>query len=277
MLTALDRQVELAVHIKGALNNGCTVDEIRETLLQTAVYCGVPAAIEAFRTAERCWTLSRPRRLAARPTAPRCADSAVAADGAAAANGLRPGPPPTARRWMHEPGRIRPGLRRPGCDGRADRRAAAGAPWPAGGASTPAPRPCAAGRGGRGGLRLARGGGRRGRDGVPQPSRPGGDARGRRRPRRTAARAARSGTWSTCPLPAPRSRLSSAASLDAAKVGYLDAPVSGGPAGAAEGRLTVMAAAGRRCSPRSARCSTRSPARSSWSATSRARASWSRF
>ncbi|HEY2263920.1 MAG TPA: carboxymuconolactone decarboxylase family protein [Streptosporangiaceae bacterium] len=53
MLTALDRQTELAVHIKGALNNGCTVDEIRETLLQTAVYCGVPAAIEAFRTAER--------------------------------------------------------------------------------------------------------------------------------------------------------------------------------------------------------------------------------
>jgi 4-carboxymuconolactone decarboxylase len=52
MLTALDRQTELAVHIKGALNNGCTVDEIRETLLHTAVYCGVPAAIEAFRTAE---------------------------------------------------------------------------------------------------------------------------------------------------------------------------------------------------------------------------------
>jgi len=53
MLTALDRQPELAVHIKGALNNGCTLDEIRETLLHTAVYCGVPAAIEAFRTAER--------------------------------------------------------------------------------------------------------------------------------------------------------------------------------------------------------------------------------
>jgi hypothetical protein len=52
MLTALDRQVELAVHIKGALNNGCTVDEIRETLLRTAVYCGVPAAIEAFPPAE---------------------------------------------------------------------------------------------------------------------------------------------------------------------------------------------------------------------------------
>jgi 4-carboxymuconolactone decarboxylase len=52
MLTALDRQTELAVHIKGALNNGCTVEEIRETLLHTAVYCGVPAAIEAFRTAE---------------------------------------------------------------------------------------------------------------------------------------------------------------------------------------------------------------------------------
>jgi 4-carboxymuconolactone decarboxylase len=52
MLTAMDRQHELGLHIKGALNNGCTVDEIREALLQTAVYCGVPAAIEAFRTAE---------------------------------------------------------------------------------------------------------------------------------------------------------------------------------------------------------------------------------
>jgi 4-carboxymuconolactone decarboxylase len=52
MLTALDRQAELGVHIRGALNNGCTLDEIRETLLQTAVYCGLPAALEAFRTAE---------------------------------------------------------------------------------------------------------------------------------------------------------------------------------------------------------------------------------
>jgi 4-carboxymuconolactone decarboxylase len=52
MLTALDRQRELGTHIRGALNNGCTIEEIQETLLHTAVYCGVPAAIEAFRTAE---------------------------------------------------------------------------------------------------------------------------------------------------------------------------------------------------------------------------------
>jgi 4-carboxymuconolactone decarboxylase len=52
MLTALNRQHELAAHVRGAITNGCTIDEIRETLLQTAVYCGVPAALEAFRTAE---------------------------------------------------------------------------------------------------------------------------------------------------------------------------------------------------------------------------------
>lgn len=51
MLTALNRQAELALHLRGALANGCTPLEIREVLLQTAIYCGVPAAIEAFRTA----------------------------------------------------------------------------------------------------------------------------------------------------------------------------------------------------------------------------------
>ena len=53
MLTALNRLHELAAHVRGAINNGCTVDEIREVLLQTAIYCGVPAALESFRTAER--------------------------------------------------------------------------------------------------------------------------------------------------------------------------------------------------------------------------------
>ena len=38
--------------MRGALRNGCTVEEIRETLLQAAVYCGVPAAVDAFRTAQ---------------------------------------------------------------------------------------------------------------------------------------------------------------------------------------------------------------------------------
>lgn len=51
MLTALNRQHELGVHVRGALVNGATTDEIRGVLLQTAVYCGVPAALEAFRTA----------------------------------------------------------------------------------------------------------------------------------------------------------------------------------------------------------------------------------
>lgn len=52
MLTALNRSHELAVHVRGAIRNGCTVEEIQETLLQTAIYCGVPAAMEAFRVAE---------------------------------------------------------------------------------------------------------------------------------------------------------------------------------------------------------------------------------
>ena len=52
MLCALNRQHELALHVGGALRNGCTVEEIREVLIQAAVYCGVPASLEAFRTAE---------------------------------------------------------------------------------------------------------------------------------------------------------------------------------------------------------------------------------
>jgi 4-carboxymuconolactone decarboxylase len=51
MLTALNRPHELRLHVRGALNNGCTREEIRETLLQAAVYCGIPAALDAFRNA----------------------------------------------------------------------------------------------------------------------------------------------------------------------------------------------------------------------------------
>jgi 4-carboxymuconolactone decarboxylase len=51
MLTALNRPHELKLHVRGALNNGCTREEIREVLLQAAIYCGVPAAIDAFRSA----------------------------------------------------------------------------------------------------------------------------------------------------------------------------------------------------------------------------------
>lgn len=51
MLTALGKQHELKGHVRGALNNGATVQEIQEVLLHAAVYCGVPASVEAFRTA----------------------------------------------------------------------------------------------------------------------------------------------------------------------------------------------------------------------------------
>jgi 4-carboxymuconolactone decarboxylase len=53
LLTALNRNHELAVHVRGAITNGCTTQEIQEVLLQTAVYCGAPAALESFRVAER--------------------------------------------------------------------------------------------------------------------------------------------------------------------------------------------------------------------------------
>ena len=56
MLTALNRRHELTVHLKGALNNGVTPEEILETLLQAAVYCGVPAGMDAFRAAEAVLT-----------------------------------------------------------------------------------------------------------------------------------------------------------------------------------------------------------------------------
>lgn len=51
MLTALGKQNELKGHVRGALNNGSTAAEIQEVLLHATVYCGVPAAVEAFRTA----------------------------------------------------------------------------------------------------------------------------------------------------------------------------------------------------------------------------------
>ena len=51
MLTALNRGPELRLHINGALNNGLSKEDIREVFLQAAIYCGVPAAVEAFRIA----------------------------------------------------------------------------------------------------------------------------------------------------------------------------------------------------------------------------------
>lgn len=52
MLTALNRPNQLRSHLDGAVNNGCTLEEIQEILLQAAVYCGLPAAVDAFRIAE---------------------------------------------------------------------------------------------------------------------------------------------------------------------------------------------------------------------------------
>ena len=53
MLAALGRSEEFALHFRGAIRNGCTREELRETLLQIAVYCGMPAAVESFRIARR--------------------------------------------------------------------------------------------------------------------------------------------------------------------------------------------------------------------------------
>ncbi|GAS99338.1 4-carboxymuconolactone decarboxylase [Mycolicibacterium canariasense] len=53
MLTALNRMHELGVHVRGAINNGVTPAQIQEVLIQSAIYVGVPAALESFRVAER--------------------------------------------------------------------------------------------------------------------------------------------------------------------------------------------------------------------------------
>jgi 4-carboxymuconolactone decarboxylase len=51
MLTALGKSHELKGHVRGALNNGATKEELQEVLLHAAIYCGVPAAVEGFRAA----------------------------------------------------------------------------------------------------------------------------------------------------------------------------------------------------------------------------------
>ncbi|KIV77347.1 4-carboxymuconolactone decarboxylase [Exophiala sideris] len=53
MLCALNRMTELAVHVRGAVNNGVTELEIRETLMQVAAYCGLPAGLEGVRVAQK--------------------------------------------------------------------------------------------------------------------------------------------------------------------------------------------------------------------------------
>ena len=56
MMVALNRSDELRMHLRAALNNGVTRDEIKEVLLQTAIYCGVPAANSAFHLAQEVFS-----------------------------------------------------------------------------------------------------------------------------------------------------------------------------------------------------------------------------
>ena len=51
MLSALNRPAEFKLHFRAALGNGCTLDELKDTLLQIAIYCGLPAGVGAFRLA----------------------------------------------------------------------------------------------------------------------------------------------------------------------------------------------------------------------------------
>lgn len=56
MLTALNRAAEIKLHVRGAINNGVTVDEIKEVLLHATVYCGIPAGLDAFKAANEVLT-----------------------------------------------------------------------------------------------------------------------------------------------------------------------------------------------------------------------------
>lgn len=62
LLAALGKQHELKGHVRGALNNGATAKEIQEVLLHTSIYCGVPTAVDAFRSAAE--VIDGPKKLA---------------------------------------------------------------------------------------------------------------------------------------------------------------------------------------------------------------------
>lgn len=53
IIAALNRAAEFELHVRGAIRNGCTPEEIRDTLIQVAVYAGIPAGVEAFRIARK--------------------------------------------------------------------------------------------------------------------------------------------------------------------------------------------------------------------------------
>ena len=56
IIATLNRAAEFEIHVRGALRNGCTPEEIRDTLIQVAVYAGIPAGVEAFRIAKKVLT-----------------------------------------------------------------------------------------------------------------------------------------------------------------------------------------------------------------------------
>ena len=56
MISALNRPHEVKMHVKGALNNGLSKDDIKEVFLQVAIYCGVPAGVDSFRIAKEVFT-----------------------------------------------------------------------------------------------------------------------------------------------------------------------------------------------------------------------------
>ena len=62
MLIALNRPVELRLHMRGAINNGVTETEIQEVVLQAAIYCGVPASLDAMKAAKEVITEMRAER-----------------------------------------------------------------------------------------------------------------------------------------------------------------------------------------------------------------------
>jgi 4-carboxymuconolactone decarboxylase len=56
IIATLNRAAEFEIHVRGALRNGCTPEEIRDTLIQVTIYAGVPAGVEAFRIARKVLT-----------------------------------------------------------------------------------------------------------------------------------------------------------------------------------------------------------------------------
>jgi 4-carboxymuconolactone decarboxylase len=67
MLTALSKPAELKLHVRGALANGVTVDEIKEILVHSTVYCGIPAGLEAFKAAHEVLKAEGALEASARP------------------------------------------------------------------------------------------------------------------------------------------------------------------------------------------------------------------